>query len=126
MAQHQGLAKRVPTFAYQFADRAAPPLLELPAGFEPGAYHMAEVPYQFMVGEGEAPLTDAQWRLAERMNRYWANFARTGDPNGRGLPARPSFANDDYVQSLAPGDGSIAPVDYAADHQLDFWSTLFA
>lgn len=126
MTQHQGLAKRVPAFAYQFADRAAPPLLDLPPGFDPGAYHMAEVAYQFMVGGREAPLTDAQWRLAERMNRYWANFARTGDPNGRGLPAWPSFANDDYVQSLAPGDGGIAPVDYAADHQLDFWSTLSA
>ena len=61
------------------------------------------------------------------MIRYWANFARTGDPNGADLPPRHQF--DDarpvpHVQSLAPGPDGIGPVDYAAERQLDFWSTM--
>jgi para-nitrobenzyl esterase len=29
-----------------------------------------------------------------------------------------------HVQSLAPGPDGIGPVDHAAEHQLDFWSTM--
>jgi hypothetical protein len=29
-----------------------------------------------------------------------------------------------YVQSLAPGNNDIGAVDYAAEHNLDFWINL--
>lgn len=35
--------------------------------------------------------TSAEQVLSQRMTDYWANFAKTGDPNGAGLPAWPRY-----------------------------------
>jgi para-nitrobenzyl esterase len=108
------------TYVYEFADRDAPPVVPFPDGFPPGAHHAAELIYQFDLGD-PAPLTDGQWQLAATMNRYWANFARSGDPNGAELPTWQRFsAADPHVQSLHPD--RIGPADFATDHRLDFWS----
>jgi len=70
-----------------------------PAGQPPfPAAHAAEVPYVFN-NVGELPLfpdrsdpklaaaSAADLEVADRMSSYWVNFARSGDPNGAGLPA---------------------------------------
>lgn len=57
------------------------------------------------------------------MIRYWTNVARTGDPTGAELKPWPRLRLTEgvpHVQSLAPDH--IGPVDYAAEHHLDFWS----
>jgi para-nitrobenzyl esterase len=33
------------------------------------------------------PSTEADYALSDRMVSYWANFIKSGDPNGEGLPA---------------------------------------
>jgi len=38
--------------------------------------------------------TDGERALSARMTDYWANFARTGDPNGGTLPAWPRYDTD--------------------------------
>ena len=123
--QHRLLAERVPTYAYEFADRRAPMYLPFPEQLPPGAFHAAEVPYLFNDERFEAHASREQRHLSQQMIRYWTNFARSGDPNGTGLPSWTPFdhgAPVPSVLSLAPGTGGIGPVDYAAEHQLDFWA----
>jgi para-nitrobenzyl esterase len=125
--QHRLLAARVPTYAYEFADRHAPMYLPFPEDFPPGAFHAAEVPYLFPDQPFQAGSTREQRRLSDQITRYWANFAHNGDPNGADLPPWNPFDKAQpvpHVQSLAPGTGGIRSVDYAAEHHLDFWSEL--
>ncbi|MEV0593657.1 carboxylesterase/lipase family protein [Nonomuraea cavernae] len=113
--QNTLLARRVPVYGYEFADRKAPMFLPLEADFDWGAYHAGDLPYLFP--EPKAALSAEQRRLSGQMVSYWTNFARTGDPNGRGLPAWPRVESG--TLSLAPG--AVRPIDYAAGHDLAFW-----
>lgn len=121
--QHRALATHVPTYAYEFADRDAPAYLPFPADFPAGAYHAGDTPYVFRDKQFSDTATAKQIRRSDLMIRYWTNFARAGDPNGADLNRWPRFrptAGVPHVQSLAPDH--IGPVDYAAEHQLDFWA----
>lgn len=127
MQLNQSFAKFVPTFAFEFADQNAPKAVPFPKGFPPGAHHSAELPYQFDIAHLKANLSEPQLQLAKKMNRYWANFAHNGKPNGPDLPDWKAFdakATTPYVQSLAPGNDGIRPVDFNKEHRLDFWKSI--
>jgi para-nitrobenzyl esterase len=54
------------------------------------APHTSEIPYCFDSLAHSAPIvgpvTPAKQALADKVSTYWANFAKTGNPNGKGLP----------------------------------------
>jgi para-nitrobenzyl esterase len=86
-------------YEYQF-DRAAP-------GREAvGAVHGAEVSYVF--GRLGANYTDVDRGLSSTMQQFWTNFAKTGNPNGAGLPMWPKFdaASRGYMEFTDDGPSS--------------------
>lgn len=51
-----------------------------------GAFHAAEISFVFDSHSPFLERTVADDELTVAMGQYWANFAKTGDPNGSGLP----------------------------------------
>ena len=80
-----------PTYQFQF-DRAAP-------GHEDaGAVHASEVVYVFGNLDEQRPARPnyqaADYAISSAMQEYWTNFAKTGGPDGNGLPAWPPYQPD--------------------------------
>lgn len=69
-----------------------------------GAFHSSEFGYALhTLHLWNRPFTDADYNLENIMSSYWVNFAKTGDPNGDGLPKWPAF-NDQNPEVIELGD----------------------
>jgi para-nitrobenzyl esterase len=87
-----------PVYRYHF-EQPAPP-----SKFHPGwfAFHSDDIEYVFGTLDTRP---GADWRpeerkLSDEMMQYWTNFAKSGDPNGPGLPAWPRFDKDATILRL--------------------------
>jgi para-nitrobenzyl esterase len=127
IALESWLAPKVSTHIYEFDDPAPPYAFLNPPGFPHlGAYHASEIVYVLQrpwIVADPTRFTPAQWALSDQMQAAWANFARTGDPNGPGAPAWPSdTAASPSILSLSPN--AIGPMTSLGDHHCDLWSRL--
>jgi para-nitrobenzyl esterase len=111
----------VPVYAYQFADRTAPPLIDVP-GFDEGAEHATELTFLFPGLLGD--LNPEQTRLSDAMVGYWTSFAHNGRPRAHRAPHWPRFRSSDDVLSLAPGPGGIHRTDTSERSMCSFWNSL--
>ena len=70
-----------------------------------GASHTAELAYMFGNPPANGSWTEADTKLSDMMTSYWANFAATGNPNGKGLPEwRPYNAKSSDGKAMILGD----------------------
>ena len=91
-----------PIYRYRF-DQAPPDDPSREPGM--GAFHSGEIEYVFGTLEWRIPTL---WKsedkaLSELMRKYWANFAKNGNPNGAGLPQWPAYrpSGDAQVMHLS-------------------------
>jgi para-nitrobenzyl esterase len=77
----------------------------------PAAPHAGEIVYVFRaLSARNLPWTPEDRRVSELMASYWTNFAKTGDPNGPGLPKWPVYRESDgYPVMHLKANSSAAP-----------------
>ncbi len=100
-------------YYYSFRQQPPFPAGSVYAGW--GASHFAELWYVFdHLDQSPWNWTAGDRKLAGEMSSYWVNFAKSGDPNGPGLPPWPAFINtESKVQYLADPItvGGVANID---------------
>ena len=72
---------------YYYFDQVSPR-----AGY--GSPHGSDVAYVFQHLNPKSPqVKQADLEISDAMSTYWVNFAKHGDPNGKGVPKWPAFSN---------------------------------
>jgi para-nitrobenzyl esterase len=74
-----------------------------------GAGHGADISYVFKKLDPEQ-VEEGDLELSEIMATYWTNFAKTGDPNGEGLPEWPGFRENNQQVLYLNSEISLGPV----------------
>lgn len=127
------IAKHAPLYMYRFDDRTAPSYFPKMAGFTPGAYHTGDIPYVFIGYHGgpdglRVPMTQKQTSLSDKMIAAWANFAATGNPNGRGDAPWPRWQADStrpaYFLQDDAWKNTLTNAQFAAAHNCGFFNSI--
>ncbi|MGB6975014.1 MAG: carboxylesterase family protein [Terracidiphilus sp.] len=104
-----------PVYRYHFE------LAALPSKFHPGTFvfHSDDIEYVFGTLDTRPGWTvrPEDRALSEQFMSYWTNFAKTGDPNGPGLPEWPTYCKDHEVMHLN-NPSSAAPSTVRARYEF--------
>ena len=79
-------------FNHLYSNASIFPTFGLPQVCATVVCHASELPFVFHNVPSFASFTPAEDALALAMGTAWANFAKTGDPNGQGAPAWPAWS----------------------------------
>jgi para-nitrobenzyl esterase len=99
-----------PVYRYKF-EQALPLPADAKPGTEPRVSHASEIEYVFTVlFSKKLPWTKDDYQVSDVISSYWTNFAKTGNPNGAGLPVWPEYnsKNDYPVMHINP-DAAASP-----------------
>ena len=95
---------RTPAYVYAFTRDLPfyPDELKMEGDDKTGAFHSAELWYVLgTLKRSRRQFTKADYDLSERMIAYWTNFAKSGNPNGDGVPVwKPCVNEDRHIQIL--------------------------
>ena len=84
---------RTPSYLYLF-DRKLP-------GDDAGSFHSSDLWYVFETyPRCWRPWEERDIALSKEMSAYWANFVKTGDPNGEGIPLWKPYTSDHHEPML--------------------------
>lgn len=86
----------------------------IPGQEKGGAVHSADLPYVFgyypRTGNISGNFSDIDYKLADLIESYWTNFAKTGNPNGPKLPNWPSLSEAQSFISFTQSGKVVAGV----------------
>lgn len=102
-------------YRYEFDD--APP--QPPGEPSHGAYHSSEIEFVFeALPSKKLPWRPEDEKLSDLMSTYWTNFAKTGDPNGEGLPHWPPYAPTQFDVMHLDFQPAVEPDAHRARYQF--------
>ena len=88
-------AAKQPVWRYRFEQ-------VVPGREAAGAVHASEIEFVFQTLKSkEAAWRPEDFKVSEQMGDYWTNFAKTGNPNGKGLPEWPAYSKGRNVMHLS-------------------------
>lgn len=117
-AMAEALSRKMPVYAYEFADPAAPVEAQYrDAPLPLGASHGSELGYLFDLSK---PMNRESAALSAQMIAYWTQFVKTGNPNVGGQPDWPKYVPGGAFQRLAP-PAPASEKGFADNHQCGYW-----